>query len=255
MNVLASVVAGIILFALTYLLSIRLHNQSEQQKKKTRDAYSREPIYISVATIAHDLMPLFGPHVREGVRVIIVGSDAAYADLDNGDKLISGLKEWLNSGAIVDYILLDSAREGIAERSRSTSVRNRVHSLVGHVKRSSLAKLNEDYANFNFYMLDPKCSKDKILSALVERYYSFHPTLVVSEENQPIAMWVEAKHEPNSNYAYNVKYVSPLALEINAEREEFAGYLEDVESIKSRIIYSCNSASFNPSSINAVNLG
>ncbi|MCW2306220.1 hypothetical protein [Rhodobium gokarnense] len=211
------ILTGCLLFFLVLSVVNKASNRRKIEIKESRDKNSGSPIFIEAATIADDLVPLLTPHVSEGAEIMILGSDGHYARSTNAKKLLTGLRDWIEKGAQVRYLLLEPNDS---------------------VDDDGFRVLLEDYPNnFNISHINRAACRDvPNVEFLLEKYKTRHPTLLINGDRS--AMWVEGYHQPQSVFAYNVKFVSPKALTDLDERKEFNTYKEDFE----RLVDHCNIA-------------
>ena len=222
--------AGLVAFIGSWVLAGAVAERREDRRiekiRKRRLGRLREPVRIRVAQIASDLVPLIDelpPRARQNGVLRIVGYDGNYIRGRNGNLLKKAFVRWIREGLTVEYILTNPDTDAGSAYSTLLSqedeaARPRLRVLcVGKYER-------EDFENRG---IDLESLKSK------------HPTLFYSrtgdsakEDEKTIkAMWIEEDHEPGSNVAYDVTYVSPDAMG-DEEEELYDHHDKEIESLK-----------------------
>jgi hypothetical protein len=207
---LVGAILGVLGFLLTVFIVDRQSVQRKLHEKRNRDPNAENPIVLEAATIADDLVPLATPQIGPGSIVKILGFDGFYLASKNGPVLSTGFDAWMKAGAQIRYLLLGSPDE---------------------VSRNRLKQIRDRYPN-NFFPIEiPSTERGpgRDDESKCERYQTFHPTLFSNGDRR--AMWVERLHNPHSEFAYNVKFVSPLAMAAPDERAEFDKYNHDFDEL------------------------
>ena len=170
---------------------------AEQYSKRTRDAYSPETIFIPAAKVATDLVPIVDRLPLHDSEIWIFGTDGRYFAKSNGHKLAAAIRRWLKMGLKVRYILLQLG-DGVAPVLQPL-----VHESDRYPGSFTVSVLGKDTSDL-----------EDILPDLRFR----HPTLFFGKDGRN-AMWLEGTHKENAMYAYNVRYVSPVAMKGGPEKE------------------------------------
>lgn len=173
-----------------------------------RDARSAEPIFIPAARIATDLVPLINDLVHPGSRLRILGADGLYFMRENGEFLKNSIRTWVKKGMIVEYILLEPG----------DGVKQKIMPLIN--------ELSDAHGSLNVFALNHDADK---ISSIVKEMDTRHPTLFFGADGEN-AMWIEGLHKKNSIYAYNVRYISPVAMS-EAQRREFDRHREQMDLV------------------------
>ena len=167
--------------------------------RKSQQSFSSidlsRPLILRAATVADDMFPIMSHLKLQGSTIEVVGGDGEYIVMDNGIRLIDGIKEWISAGATVKYFLVCPSARAL-ERFRELS--------------------HEVGENFELVVLAQGCE--------AFGFETLHPTLVHLANGGGNAMWVEYNHPANSKIAYNVKFVGPGAMTSKTESTEFARY-------------------------------
>lgn len=193
-----AIVVAIAIPCLALMIVIVFQWGAEQYSKRTRDAYSPETIFISAAKVATDLVPLINRLPLRSSEIWIFGTDGGYFAKPNGHKLVKAIRRWMKHGLTVRYILLQPS-DGVES-----------------VLRSLIQESNCHDGSFSVSVLgDDTPSLQEILPEMRLR----HPTLFFGRDGRN-AMWLEGTHKENAMYAYNVRYVSPVAMK-GVYQEEF----------------------------------
>ena len=175
-----------------------------------RDARSAEPIFIPAAKVATDLVPLIDDLARPGSRLCILGADGLYFMRENGEFLKNSIRAWVKKGMIVEYILLEPG----------DGVKQRIMPLID--------ELSDARGSLNVFALNDDADE---ISSIVKEMDTRHPTLFFGVDGEN-AMWIEGLHKKNSIYAYNVRYISPAAMN-EAQRKEFDRHQKQMKLVVS----------------------
>ena len=190
---------------------------SRLASRPARDAWSREVIFIGAAKIATDLVPLIDDLVRPGSKLWILGADGLYFKTRNGPMFKDAIRNWVKKGMTIEYILLrpDSRVEGD------------VRLLVEETRKAK----NHETAKGKFRVLVLGNDIDEIGSILRE-IDTRHPTLFFGSDGDN-ALWLEGLHRRNTQYAYNVRYISPAAM-VDEYKDMFDDYEKKMQKVMSR---------------------
>lgn len=224
MGELGAMVIGVLLGILVLVVGVwvasRLDTRQKQRKQKVRKI--RLADYNSSGTLASayaasDLVPwVLGMDDLRGGRIQVLGGDGTYINQEKGFVWSDGLEAWLKEGLDVDYILLN-----IDEPTRE-----QYRHLLNKLNGGDNARLRVIVAQ------KPNGGYPEGVRGTEEDLRTCHPTLLYGSDQGRRAMWIEGDHQPNSEYAYDVSYVPPNAM--NDERKrEFMHYESQVEAIKS----------------------
>ena len=206
------VVLGILVVVLGYGWAVCDSKYAISKKKEQRNSNSRTVIAMSVAAIANDLVPIIlGLENLQGSRVCVVGNDGRYIVKQNGNTWKKGIKDWVKAGIEVNYVLLHPDQD----------VKKELQYLLSDVN-------NDGYpGQLRVYILSEDRSQE--VNSVATKMETFHPTLFTAVDGRK-AMWLEGIHEPNTVYAYNIRYFSPNAMTPKAQNE-FAGHEQKLNTL------------------------
>lgn len=188
-------------------------------EKRRRPANGPARLSIERAFVASDLMPLIGGLAKAGVpfdgsELRIFGSDGRYVvnskrmgwwRRDKSKKWRKKLDDWATAGLKIRYILLEADGE----------------------VRAELSQLKQEMGEqFDAVVLD-----DGAVPDVARELETCHPTLFLGKDGQNAA-WIEGFHPRDCVHAYDVEYISPLAMEKSRSAkgtfERYAGKLDAV---------------------------
>lgn len=159
------------------------------------------------AGISRQLAPRFDPFIISGSRLYIIGSDGRYAFKGRGIFWLNQLGKWAARGCTIHYLLC--------------SPDYRTLEMYG-----DLAQKYDGI--FNFYVLTKEQERPPELKALTARYETFHPTLLDVGGGGGRAMWIENYHPLNSEFAFQIDFVSPKD---GQDDQRFDLYLRDIQTL------------------------
>lgn len=193
-----SVIAAAIMIPILALIIVGVSQWGfEKYSKEARDAYSPETIFIGAAKVATDLLPLINRLPFHGSEIWIFGADGRYFAKPKGHILIKAIREWMKGGMTVQYTLLELG-DG-----------------VWPVLASLMKESTHHSGNFKVFVVD---TDEPTLQDILPEVRFRHPTLFFGKDGRR-AMWLEGTHKENAMYAYNVRYVSPVAMKGEQEAE------------------------------------
>lgn len=202
------IIAAIAIPCLSLAIVVLFQWGAEQYSKRTRNAYSPETIFIAAAEVATDLVPIVDGLPLHGSEIWIFGTDGRYFAKPNGYKLAAAIRRWMKRGLKVRYILLQPG-DGVEP-----------------VLQPLFDDSGRYHGNFTVSVLGNDTSGlEDILPDLRFR----HPTLFFGKDGRN-AMWLEGTHKENAMYAYNVRYVSPAAMN-GVYKEEFERQKKTLELV------------------------
>ncbi|MEL6641359.1 MAG: hypothetical protein AAFP98_08620 [Pseudomonadota bacterium] len=199
---------GFLVSVFALILANTFFALKERRMKATRSVEGTDPLLIKVASIAKDLSPLIDKlHIGRG-QIVIVGGDGSYLMNDRTARYFKrSLSRWLKQGLDICYILTCA--------DRATELR--------------FADLcsDKDFPGLKVYSV--KETRSSLEAVFCKRYRNFHPTLIETEDHRR-AIWLEGDHPDNSEFAYNIKFVSPTAMSAVYEKEfeEIKGQIVDI---------------------------
>ena len=210
---------GLLALALGGVVAHLLDGHQEQRRQNMRknrlhdyNSYGR----LSSAYAASDLVPwILEMGDLQGCRIQVLGGDGTYINQKSGSVWSKGLKDWIEKGLYVDYILL-----GIDQ-----STRKRYLDLMTELNRNNQTRLRVKVAR------KPNGGYPDDVNKIREDLRTCHPTLLYGSDRSKRAMWIEGDHQPNSEFAYDVWYVPPNAMDEEC-KDEFEHYEHQVETIK-----------------------
>lgn len=194
----------------------RTAREVRRRNRPKRPANADFVLSIPSVTIADDLIPLIDDLIAEfppagEKRLQVMGGDGKYITLANGEQWRNGIRSWTDKGLNVDYILLDADEEVIRE------LKGLQFECQQNLGDFSVSVLNRDKATG--------------IGKLVEGLKTRHPTLFFGPGNER-AMWIEGNHPEESEFAFDVSYVSPRAMERHeTARSLFEKYQSEIDSI------------------------
>lgn len=214
------VLLGLLVLVAGVWIGNRLDTRQKQQKqdmRKARLANYDSGGELASAYAASDLVPwVLGMDGLSGGRIQVLGGDGTYINQEKGAVWSDGLDAWLKEGLNVDYILLEIDEHTHAQYTRLSKELNGRHE-----------------ARFRVIVArEPSGGYPKDVKGTEEDLHTCHPTLLYGSDNSGRAMWIEGDHQPNSEYAYDVRYVPPKAMNDEWQRE-FMHYESQIEKIKS----------------------
>lgn len=171
-------------------------------QKWLRNAFAPDVIFIEVTQIATDLVPLMWKLVHKynkELKIRTFGFDGAYFAAFTAWLWNFAIKYALRKGAQVEYILCEMDEK--AKKSLSKLV---AWSLL------------KDYGLRVYVLRD---SRRSVVAEHLDKMRTRHPTLFTTLDNNARAMWLEGKHKEGGIYAYNVRYVSPKAMNDKWKKE------------------------------------
>lgn len=188
--------------------------RQNMRKSRLRDYSSHGR--LSSAYAASDLVPwVLGMDNLHGCRIQVLGGDGTYINQKSGSVWSDGLQAWIKEGVDVDYILL-----GIDK-----STRKRYLNLMTELNGNGQTHLRVKVARM------PDGGYPDAVKKTREDLRTCHPTLLYGSDLSKRAMWIEGDHPPNSEFAYDVWYVPPNAMDDEC-KNEFEHYERQVETIK-----------------------
>lgn len=216
----SGVLLGLLVLFVGILVASRLDARQEERRQERRKSRLRDyksAGRLSSAYAASDLVPwVLDMGDLKGCRIQVLGGDGTYINQENGHVWSDGLEEWTKRGLDVDYILL-----GADEPTRQQYIR-----LMNKLNRDGSARLRVMVAR------KPVGGYPDGVKETEEDLHTCHPTLLYGSDDSKRAMWIEGDHQPHSEFAYDVWYVPPNAM--NDDRKaEFEHYERQVESIRS----------------------
>ena len=223
MGELEAVAVGVTLGLLVLIVGVcvasRLDDRQKDQRRKTRDyrlADYNSDGRLDSAYAASDLVPwVLKMGDLKGCRIQVLGGDGDYINGEKGRVWSDGLKNWVDKGLDVDYVLLE-----VNEHTREQYM-------------CLMDKLNES-GNVHFRVMvaqKPIEGYPEGVRETEEDLRTCHPTLLYGSDQSKRAMWIEGDHQPNSEFAYGVWYVPPAAMD-DERKAEFTHYERQVEAIK-----------------------
>lgn len=172
--------------------------------------------YIIEAGVTGKMAPRMGRYITEGSTVYIVGNDGRYTEKKRGKFWIKTIESWLESGASITYILTDADE-------------------VSRKKFEAIAKAYPDN-HFRYCELADVSEADEDISKLIKKYYEYHPTLIETSKGDR-AMWLEGYHPEDSEYAYDINFITPAKANSDDRFDKIKGDLEKLIDCKSSYIY------------------
>ena len=208
-TVIGTIIVVLIVF-LEKILDSRKHRVAIRQMVLRAKARA---LFLDEANASSDLAPLvLNLDNVSGAVIQLFGGDGCYIVGSNGAHLKKAIKKWANLGMQVTYILTRATDE----------VQHQLRCLVDQVGEDKLRVL----------LLDPSAESNPEVASLIDKYATFHPTLI-SLSGERKAMWIEGLHLPDSSIAYNVTFVSPEVMaETESYRQKFRIYDADVQDIE-----------------------
>ena len=210
----ADVVAGCaafvvcLLFAKAFSALVYQWNLTKVRNIRLR---SSRVVRIPVAQIANDLVPLVNELPLKKGTLQFVGYDGGYILGKNRNLWKDSLLEWLKKGLNVEYLLIAPSEEVIEAFRR---IKEETKKEIGQL---SIFK----------YIEPTKMSEKKDW----EQLKTCHPTLFVGDDKTTRAMWIEGNHPIGSEFAYDVTYVPPDAMD-DKQNEKFERYKKKIKNIK-----------------------
>ncbi len=176
--------------------------------KSTPEGFSR-------ATIAYDMVPRVNQLNLKGAKLKILGYDCSYInDPQKGAYFRDALKHWISEGAEILYILLEK-----------DSLPRTIFDQLERIRQESGGK-------FSFLKYNSETATTEV-EEIATRFERLHPTLITTQEGP--CFWVEYDHPQNSSVAYNAKFVSPLAMKVRDELNEYRIYERQIEILSSHL--------------------
>jgi hypothetical protein len=186
---LGGVFFGFVIALVTTLVYNFASRHSERKMKRERSVDGTDPLLLQTASIAKDLVPLVEKlRIGKG-EITIVGGDGSYlTNKRTSSYFVKAISNWLSQGVKVKYILVCPSDKA----------------------RGEFYKLEQKLENFEVSAVNGDCEIDT--SEFVEKFRNSHPTLLTAEDGRR-AMWLEGIHPDGSEYAYNIKFVPPNAMD------------------------------------------
>jgi hypothetical protein len=142
-----------------------------------------------------------------GSHLFIIGGDGAYAFKSKGAFWLRHLENWINRGCTIHYLLC-------CPDPRSIKVYQNL--VAKYPKR------------FLLHELDQNIEWPTEVRSLTKKYATFHPTLLEVGSGGGRAMWIENYHPHDSEYAFDIEFVSP---EDGRGDPRFNEYLGDIQAL------------------------
>jgi len=188
---------------------------------------------LACASASKDLMPiitrlgtkpLWGRKVAPiplcGSKLLVFSGDGSYMLTGNGTRWREKIVEWATQGLDVKYILLQA----------DDAVKAKFRRLVADVDAADSGAAG----GIEVVVLCPEGRK-ALGDEVVSKLETVHPTLVIGGNGRNAA-WIEGHHEPGSEFAYDISYLSPDELDNNkSARDRFERY----RSIVNRVLDHC----------------
>ena len=187
----------------------------DRKIRAERPANDHRDLHFASVTAADDLVPLIDTLIEEfppdgDTKLQIMGGNSNYIAQRNGKQLKKGIISWIKKGISVDYIVFDENKKVIDKfrdiKSKNPSYGSRLQVFVLNRQRASK------------------------ISPLVDELETHHPTLFFGPGDKR-AMWIEGVHEMNSEYAFDVRYVSPNAMNDENKKNEFQNHHRNINKI------------------------
>lgn len=213
----ADMVAGGAAFFVSLLFakefSARCDERNLIKLRNRRSRYPQRTVRIPVAQIANDLVPLVNELPLKKGTLQFVGYDGGYILGKNRNLWKDSLLEWLKKGLNVEYLLVAPSEEVIEAFRR---IKEETKKEIGQL---SIFKCIEPAEELS------ESKKDW------EQLKTCHPTLFVGDDKTTRAMWIEGNHPIGSEFAYDVTYVPPDAMD-DKQNEKFERYKKKIKNIK-----------------------
>lgn len=139
------------------------------------------------ATVSRQLVPRFDPYVSSGDSLYIFGSDGLYISSPGGGVWRDALVSWLDRGCSVCYFLTVSEGFGV--------------DALLNLRTKNGRKVDV------FYVPDSVVGDATELSRLAVEG-CLHPTVLISANGSPKALWIEHFHKAGSHIARDIDYTS-----------------------------------------------
>jgi hypothetical protein len=163
------------------------------------------------AGVSRHLVPRLNPYIVSGSHLYIIGGDGAYAFKSRGGYWVRHLENWINRGCTIHYLLC-------CPDPRSCNVYE--HLVAKYPNR------------FCLHALDQNLEWSAEVGGLTEKYATFHPTLLEVGNGGGRAMWIENYHPHDSEYAFDIEFVSP---EDGRSDPRFNEYLRDIKALMTAV--------------------
>lgn len=186
----------------------------DRKIKAERPADGHCDLHFASVTAADDLVPLIDTLIKkfppdDNTKLQIMGGNSNYIAQRNGKKLKNSIVSWIRKGIDVDYIVFDENRK-VIDKFRDIKSKNPSYS-----------------SRLQVFVLDRQRTSE--ISPLVDELETHHPTLFFGPGDKR-AMWIEGVHEMNSEYAFDVRYVSPNAMN-EKKKGEFEDYRRKIDQV------------------------
>ena len=163
----------------------------EYCERQFRPSNSLEVLHIACASISKDLIPLISGLPRKGIPLAgatlrLYGNDARYLVKGNGRQWRNALRRWDKKGLRIKYVLLNADA----------------------TTHDEMIRLQKELDHFEASV----ANRDGVNYLVKNGFDTYHPTLFLSSDENQRAAWLEGLHRPDSEFAYDVEYVSPAAM-------------------------------------------
>ena len=243
-NPVVGMLAGLVAFAGALLMAGAIAELSDERRaeriREKRLTRLEKPLKIRMAQISSDLVPLIDalpPEARKNGLLRIVGYDGNYVRGRYRALWKRSLVRWLREGLTIKYVLLTKPdrkvesfyRKLLSRENKKTRDRMDILCVKEDVDKEDFEKHGIDY----------------------ESVLTRHPTLFCDDvrgskngdKKAVRAMWIEGFHEPGSSVAYDVTYVSHLAMGGEEEKkyDDYDGQIESLTGLCYSLLQPSNS--------------
>jgi hypothetical protein len=184
-------------FAITTVIAIPLAWFLYDWINKRIKFFKPKSEFLFTAGVSTQMIPRFNPYLKHADTLFIVGGDGAYFTKSKGKAWCDWLMKTASKGIKIKYIFVEMS--------------DQCELLLQHKCR---------HENIEIYTL----KNDQ--PTFYEKYLTYHPTLLESDDKQSRLIWLEHNHPQNSSNAYSINFVTTE----NADFEEnFIPLKADIE--------------------------
>ena len=161
------------------------------------------------ATVARQLVPRFDPFVSSGDCLYVFGSDGLYISSPGGGVWRDALVRWLDRGCSVRYFLTVSKGYGV--------------DALLNISAENGRKVDA------FYVPD-RVDGDATELHRLALEGCLHPTVLVSANGSPKALWIEHFHKAGSHIARDIDYTSWEDIASSSSALSVVGFFQALHS-------------------------